>query len=137
MASLLPSREASTPLLPHTFSLCVWLHPPEPRGFSSRVRAARTRTRLSLSTVGNPSSGRGNTITHAARQAATGYRKAEIDNAGGPPAPYPNLDTRPALAPGSFRRDPARSASTYPQLSPILPMHRLSRISTSWHRLRT
>lgn len=36
-----------------------------------------------------------------------GYRKAEIDNAGGPPAPYPNLDTRPAPAPGSSRRDPA------------------------------
>lgn len=56
---------------------------------------------------GNPSSGRtGNTITHAARQAATRYRKAEIDNAGGPPAPYPNLDTRPAPAPGSSRQDP-------------------------------
>lgn len=39
-------------------------------------------------------------ITHAARQAGTRYRKAEIDNAGGPPAPYPNLDTRPAVAPG-------------------------------------
>jgi len=40
--------------------------------------------------------------THAA--AGTRYRKAEIDNAGGPPAPYPKTDTRPAVAPGPPRR---------------------------------
>ncbi|KAG7188685.1 hypothetical protein KM043_008307 [Ampulex compressa] len=44
---------------------------------------------------------------HEGRQTGTRYRKAEIDNAGGPPAPYPNLDTRPAVAPGSSRRDSA------------------------------
>lgn len=72
----------------------------------------------------------GNTITHAARQAATRYRKAEIDNAGGPPAPYPNLDTRPAPAPGSSRQDPVLpSVSTifadlYASLHPF-PLTRL------------
>lgn len=51
-------------------------------------------------------------LTHAAR--GTRYRKAEIDNTGGPPAPYLNLDTRPAVAPGPSRRDGALSSSCLP-----------------------
>lgn len=117
--------EASTPLLPHTTSLCVscTLRNPVavwPYGWHLHNRAPPCPR-------GNPwSSGHtGNTITHAARQAATRYRKAEIDNAGGPPAPYPNLDTRPAPAPGSSRQDPA-----LPSVSPPF-----IRVSSSFHFL--
>ena len=126
--------EASTPLLPHTTSLCVscTLWSPVavwPYGWHLHNRAPPCPR-------GNPwSSGHtGNTITHAARQAATRYRKAEIDNAGGPPAPYPNLDTRPAPAPGSSRQDPA-----LPSVSP--PFIRASSSSISsylrFHFVRT
>lgn len=126
--------EASTPLLPHTTSLCVscTLWSPVavwPYGWHLHNRAPPCPR-------GNPwSSGHtGNTITHAARQAATRYRKAEIDNAGGPPAPYPNLDTRPAPAPGSSRQDPA-----LPSVSP--PFIRVSSSSISsylrFHFVRT
>lgn len=52
---------------------------------------------------------RTHTRSHVAK-----YRKAEIDNAGGPPAPYPNTDTRPAVAPGPSRRRDGALPSSLP-----------------------
>lgn len=101
-ASPLPSREVGPPLFgPHTSSLCV-LAAPSGAPLARPVCVARTPARACALANGGTLRRNRNTITHAARQAGTRYRKAEIDNAGGPPAPYPNLDTRPAVAPGSL-----------------------------------
>jgi len=126
-----PIRGA-TPPHPRTSSLCVsrtLRNPATPVGACSRASrpflcyCARARARVarnafthvSASLSSNPSRvgthmrvyAHTHTHTHAAAAAAaadTRYRKAEIDNAGGPPAPYPKTDTRPAVAPGPPRR---------------------------------
>jgi len=71
-----------------------------------RARATHLHAFVRSSWTANPSQ------THTYAAPRTRYRKAEIDNAGGPPAPYPNTDTRPAVAPGpSRRRDGALPSS--------------------------
>lgn len=63
-----------------------------------------TFTRVSCAS--SSSAAAANPTAHTRAQPGMRYRKAEIDNTGGPPAPYPNLDTRPAVAPGPSRRLP-------------------------------
>lgn len=73
---------------------------------------ARLSSSSSSSSSVNPSCVVTHTRANVYTQPGTGYRKAEIDNAGGPPAPYPNTDTRPAVAPGPSRhRDSALPSS--------------------------
>lgn len=76
-----------------------------------RMRTTHLHAFVVVSSV-NPSRVKTHTRANVFTQLGTGYRKAEIDNAGGPPAPYPNTDTRPAVAPGpSCRRDGALPSS--------------------------
>lgn len=128
-----PIREA-TPPHPRTSSLYVsrTLHnPATPVGARSRAskspfpcaracvyacaREQRIYTRLCVRLIdGEPFA---NANAHARTthtQPRTKYRKAEIDNAGGPPAPYPNTDTRPAVAPGPSRRRDGALPSSLP-----------------------
>lgn len=88
-----PHSRASRPSL-HTYMLRVCVY--------ERILHAFVVV-VSSSSV-NPSRIKTHTRANVYTQLGTGYRKAEIDNAGGPPAPYPNTDTRPAVAPGPPRR---------------------------------
>lgn len=84
--------------------ICVYLY----------VCERRIYARSSSSSSVNPSRVVTHTRANVYTQPGTGYRKAEIDNAGGPPAPYPNMDTRPAVAPGPSRRRDGALPSSLP-----------------------
>lgn len=126
-----PIREA-TPPHPRTSSLCVRRTLLNPAALTGGLcsRASRpflyaclcvysndafTRVCTRRRSPANPSHVGTHTRTHAYTQPGTRtYRKAEIDNAGGPPAPYLNMDTRPAVAPGPSRRRDGALPSSLP-----------------------